>query len=173
MSARERSTTTAKQKKKRDSKKEGSAKKTAAKKKPHMPAWQELVAMLAGSRYVQKVAILAKLKALGYDVNVDSVSYVMTAARKRGKLCVYTGPDTGYTATPDGDEALKDIRKRRRISAAWIRNVRAVVAYVKKNQARLIASMSADDIIELRKEMKYHAAMLTSIKSHCAANGLK
>lgn len=129
--------------------------------------------MLAASRYVQKVTILAKLKALGYDVNENSVSYVMTAARKKGKLCVYTGPDTGYTAIPDGNEALSDIQKRRRIAAAWERNALAVVDYVKKHMASLAATMSAPDADRLRKEVRYHGEMLKSIENLRTKNGLK
>jgi ATP-dependent Zn protease len=152
------------------------AKKKAAKpqtkKKPRIAAWQELVNLLKASRYVQKVTILAKLKALGYDLNENSVSYVMTAARKQGKLCVYTGPKQGYTSTPSGIEALVDIRKRRRISRAWLKNVGAVIRYVKGNIAKLTQGMTPADTAELRKEIKYNEEALKGIERLHQTNGL-
>ena len=160
-------------KKKGDPKKNKRTTKKAAKKPPRIKAWQELVARLSASQYVQKITILAKLKALGYDVTEGSVSYVMTAARKQGRLCVYTGPKTGYAATPSGNEALVDIRKRRRISRAWLKNVTAVIRYVKANQGKLIQGMASEDVAELRKEIKYNEEALKSISRIHQTNGLQ
>jgi DNA-binding PadR family transcriptional regulator len=121
---------------------------------------------------VQKVQILAQLNALGYRLDPGSLSYVMTAARKRGKLCVYTGPKTGYTATPDGHEALVDIRKRRRVSIAWLRNVRAVITYVKANIGRLVNNMKPAEAGELRKEIKHNEAAVRQLDMLTKTNGL-
>jgi len=147
--------------------------KSGGKKQPRTAAWQELVNILKASNYVQKVAIIAKLKALGYDVTDNSVSYVMTAARRQGRLCVYTGPKNGYTATPSGIEALVDIRKRRRISRAWLKNVGAVIRYVKGNIAKLTQGMTPADAAELRKEIKYNEEALKSITRLHQTNGLQ
>jgi len=145
----------------------------AAPQQPRGPAWKELVAMLAASNYVQKSAIVAKLNALGYNYDKDNVSYVMTSARRRGNLCVFTGKRTGYTATPDGLESLVDIRKRRRISRAWIRNATAVVKYVQANLPKLSANMTTTDLAELRKEVRYHGAVLKNIDALYKQIGVK
>ena len=141
-------------------------------KKPRVAAWQELVNLLKTSQYVQKVQILSQLQALGYHINADSLSYVMTAARKRGKLCVYTGPKNGYTATPDGHEALVDIRKRRRVSFAWLKNVGPVITYVQANIGKLTNGMKPAEAAELRKEIKHNRAAVQQLRMLTKANGL-
>jgi len=160
-------------KKKDGSKKKKPSKRPVKKKSPRIAAWQELVAFLKTSKYVQKVQILAQLKSIGYDVTDDSVSYVMTAARKQGNLCVYTGPRTGYTATPSGNEALSDVRKRRRVSLAWLKNAIAEIRYVKANKAKLLPYMTATDAIELDKEIRYHAAAVKSAEGLRRTGGLQ
>lgn len=165
-----------------DHRKRKDAKKGPTKKQPkkqpkkqtttRISAWKELVSILATRRYIDKITIISKLKALGYEFDVDTVSYVMTAVRKNGQLCVYT-KDNGYTAIPDGRESLFDIRKRRRISAAWLRNARPLVEYVNDNMAVLTATMTQTDVSELKRELDYHSAVLKSLESIRTRNGLE
>lgn len=131
-------------------------------KKLSVPAYKELVALLKKSTYVKKVQIISQLKSAGYDIDEDSVSYVMTMARKQGYLCVYTGKN-GYTAKPTGVESLVDIRKRRRISFAWLSNITALVVYVRGNWARLTKGLSPDVVAELRNEIDYNGAALREL----------
>jgi hypothetical protein len=153
-------------------KKDGGNGKKKPSKPPRIPAWQELVNLLKSGSYFKKVAILAKLKALGYDVNENSVSYVMTSARKRGNLCVYAG-SKGYTSTPKGRESLVDIRKRRRISIAWLKNIDALIKYVEKNWGSLTAPMKMTDRNELRNEIKYNKSAVPALLRLASSNGLK
>jgi hypothetical protein len=128
---------------------------------PKIPAYKELVELMKSGSYYAKVYLIAKLKAAGYAVDETNISYVMTSARKHAHLCVYV-PKQGYTSSPNGLESLVDIRKRRRISAAWLRNVVALVAYVRKNWSSLTASMKSEDATALKKELSYHAAAVSS-----------
>lgn len=145
--------------------------KQQAKQPQRIPAWQELVNLLKSGSYVLKVNILAQLKALGYDITENSVSYVMTAARKRGYLCVYTGK-SGYTAAPTGVETLGDIRKRRRIANAWLKNIDALIKYAEKNFSSLVQGLKPELASDLRKEIKYNKAAVKQLHQLAATSGL-
>ena len=140
---------------------EGRGRDKQPKKTPRVPAYKELVAILKKGSYYAKVYIIMQLKAAGYKVDENSVSYVMTSARQHGHLCVYA-PKQGYTASPNGKEALVDIRKRRRISDAWLRNVKALVVYVRKNWKSLAAQLDPEVISELKRELSYHSEAIVS-----------
>lgn len=136
-----------------------------------IPAWQELVNLLRTGTYFDKAFIVAKLKAAGYDVDKNNVSYVMTSVRKNGKICVCG--DNGYTATPNGHESLVDIRKRRRVSIAWLENIDALIKYVEQKWSNLIGGMDAAEKIELGREIKYNKAAISMLRQIARANGLK
>jgi hypothetical protein len=151
------------------------SKKSVPNKSTGVPIHKALVALLASGThtYYEKSYMVAHLKACGYDVSNASVSYVMTAARKRGNICVFVPAVYGYTSKPSGDAVLRDIRKRRRVSNSWIQNIKALVAYAKKNWYSVTGCMSAKDAAALKQEIKYYRTVSKSNTETCTRYGLR
>lgn len=144
--------------------KKSAPKKSAPKKTPHLPTYVALMTLLKSNvcSYYEKSYIIAHLKSYGYDVSKTNVSYVMTAARRHGNICVFVPKLRSYTAMPIGSEALHDIRKRRRVSNAWIQNIKALVEYATKNWTFVTGSMATKDVYDLKQEIKYYRTVSKS-----------
>ena len=148
-------------KKKAKKKATSSVKKVA--RKTSAPAYMALNSILGARRYTKKDMIVAKLLVMGYDTDIDRVSYIMTSARKHGHLCVHVRGKKAYTAVPSGSEAHADMIKRRKISEAWVRNTRPLRDYVVQNHRKISRGLSGAELTELANEVEYNRKLLDAI----------
>jgi len=120
-------------------------------------AYQALARYLSNGKKWHRDMLADKLKTDGFP---QKVGYVMTRARREGHVVVLGDEKGTYTSRPTGAQALKDLRKRRKTSYAWIRNVRAVAAYVTANWKKLSKALDDDDALELKTEVDYVQKMV-------------
>jgi hypothetical protein len=132
-------------------------------------AYEALVRYLRNGKYWHRKDLATRLKS---DGHVQRVGYVMTKARRNGHVVVL-GPEPGtYTSQPTGAEVLKDLRKRRKVSYAWIRNVQAVAGYALSNWGRVTSKLDKDAKLLLRAEIDYLQSMVPDMETKFQKAGL-
>jgi hypothetical protein len=77
-----------------------------------------------------------------------------------------------YSSQPSGVEVLKDLRKRRKVSFAWIRNVQAVAAYATSNWGQVTKGLTSAQQTTLRAEIAYIQRMVPYILNTFKRAGL-
>ena len=133
-------------------------------------AHEALSRYLKDGKYHHRDKLAKMLKQDGFE---QRCGYVTTKARRLGAVVVL-GPDTGlYTSRPSGIDVLKDLRKRRKISFAYLYNVQVVAAYTVANWTKLVKRLDDDTAEELKGEVEYIQKMIPHLRRIFKKSGLE
>jgi len=123
-------------------------------------AHEALMRYLSDGRHHGIAKLEQRLRKDGYT---QRIGYIQSKARKRGNVVVAGIKPRTCSSRPTFNETLRDLRRRRKTSYAYLRNGAAVSKYAASNWRYLSAGKNRAAREELKAEIDYFNKMIPAV----------